>query len=79
MVACMEVQNAKNTATPECAEWVKGNRKEAVKAAINSITSGFGFLIIAEVNPEEILGKWMDAVERSNSDASNAEVSDRPS
>jgi hypothetical protein len=63
MVECMKIQNAKNEAA-ECAEWIAQDREFAMKTALNQVTAGIGTMVMAGVDPEELLTRWMDAVHR---------------
>lgn len=66
MVECMKIQNAKNEGSAECAEWIAQDREFAMKTALNQVTAGIGTMVIAGVDPEELLTRWMDAVHRHN-------------
>jgi len=74
LVECMKIQNAKNEGTSECAEWIAQDREFALKTALNQVTGGIGIMVIAGVDPLEVLSRWMDAVERHNSSPTNAEA-----
>ena len=71
LVACMNIQNAKNEGTDECAAWIAQDRELALKTALNQVTGGIGIMVIAGVDPVEVLTRWMDAVERHNSSPTN--------
>ena len=66
MVECMKIQNAKNEGSAECAEWIAQDREFAMKTALNQVTAGIGTMVIAGVDPEELLKAWADAVHIQN-------------
>lgn len=77
LVACMKIQNAKNEGSAECAEWIALDREFALKTALNQVTAGIGIMVIAGVDPVEVLTRWMDAVERHNSSPTNVTAQTR--
>jgi hypothetical protein len=72
MADCMKIQNAKNEGSAECGEWIAMDREFALKTALNQVTAGIGIMVLAGCDPEELLTRWAEAVERRNPDTSNA-------